>query len=31
MPNRPNFMRRRKMGIVGPTEILSAREIIART
>ena len=31
MPNRPNFMRRRKMGIVGPTEVLSAREIIART
>ncbi len=31
MPNRPNFMRRRKMGIVGPVEHLAAREIIART
>ena len=31
MPNRPNFMRRRKMGIVGPVERLHAREIIART
>ena len=30
MPNRPNFMRRRKMGIVGPVERLHAREIIAR-
>jgi hypothetical protein len=30
MPSRPNFMRRRKMGIVGPVERLHAREIIAR-
>ena len=31
LPNRPNFMRRRKVGIVGPPERLHAREIIART
>lgn len=31
MPNRPNFLRRRKMGKVGPVERIAAREIIART
>jgi len=31
MPSRPNFLRRRKTGIVGPTERLHAREIIARS
>ena len=31
MPNRPNFMRRRKVGMVGPVVRLEAREIIART
>lgn len=31
IPNRPNFMRRRKIGMVGPTVRLKAHEIIART
>ena len=31
MPNRPNFMRRRKVGMVGPVVRISANEIIART
>lgn len=30
MPNRPNFMRRRKIGMVGPLVHLKADEIIAR-
>ncbi len=31
MKRRPNFMRRRKVGMVGPVVRISAREIIART
>ncbi|MEP1206601.1 MAG: DUF6101 family protein [Rhizobiaceae bacterium] len=31
MPDRPDFMRRRKVGVIGPVERLHAREIIART
>lgn len=31
LPNRPNFLRRRKMGMVGPAVVLKAHEIIART
>ena len=30
MPNRPNFMRRRKMGMIGPVVRVTADEIIAR-
>ncbi len=31
LKNRPNFLRRRKVGMVGPVERITAREIIART